>query len=191
MFAPIKNFLFPPFLYNCRRYDNNYFPFPVVTFSISESPQILGPAEQRFPSGDDFTLSCEGNSSLSWSYPESVCFLMNRMILGRAYCDGYFFVQEETEFSSSLEEENSTYFVSRLNVSHAHYLATGYYHCSDGNSSAQVYVYVVDYTNLLAVRDLDRPVVALQHQEFVVPCKPTDPDVNVTLLWGDSLVSNI
>lgn len=137
----------------------------VANVCLSESPHIFGPPELIRDAGDDFSLICEGDGPLSWSYPQS----------------------EKTEFTNTSKHDNAKY-ESVLNISHADYLATGYYSCSDGNSTSKVYVYVTDYVNLLAVKEMDIPIIALQYQEFVVPCKPTDPNVTVSLLWGNDLV---
>lgn len=71
------------------------------------------------------------------------------------------------------------------------YLATGYYECKtddDDDESAKVYVYVGDINNLLAVKPEDTMLLRVQYQDVVVPCKPTAPEITVTLQKEDEIV---
>ncbi|KAL0273366.1 UNVERIFIED_CONTAM: hypothetical protein PYX00_006049 [Menopon gallinae] len=123
---------------------------------------IDGEAERIVEAGSTFLLSCWANESVSWTYPES----------------------ESAQFSD-ISNTTPTGYRSILTVESSDYLATGFYTCLGESEEASVYVYVSDDENLLAVNSNDVMLLGHQYQDIVIPCKPTSPDVNVTLMYHD------
>ncbi|XP_072158763.1 vascular endothelial growth factor receptor 1 isoform X2 [Bemisia tabaci] len=138
--------------------------WPSALANVSISPDV---AELTIASGADISIRCESNNNVTWEYPE---------------------YEETDESSSSIEikesQENGK-IVSVLFLHRASYLDTGFFSCKnkhDLKQEAKIYIYVRDSEKLLAVSDT---LVFLTQNEYgavVIPCRPTSPDVNVSLL---------
>lgn len=100
------------------------------------------------------------------------------------------FFKPTAQFSDSSKQTPSGY-TSILTVESSDYLATGFYTCFGDHEEASVYVYVSDEENLLAVNPEDTMLLGHQYQDIIIPCKPTSPDVNVTLKYHDRPVSSL
>ncbi|KAF4525589.1 hypothetical protein B566_EDAN015527 [Ephemera danica] len=108
---------------------------------------------------DTFQLQCESKSPISWTYP--------------VY----------TNYESTLE------------ISNAFYMDTGYYYCniegSDGDDSlsgdsTKIYVFVNDSRHLLVPGE--SVVLAYEHKSNEIPCRPTSPDIEVSLSNDEDLL---
>lgn len=87
--------------------------------------------------------------------------------------------------------ENGTNFNS-LTISPAYYLDTGYYICravNDTRKKARIYVYVFDEDNVIASDDLTIHVP--MYERIIIPCKPTSPNVSVSLTKHNVEVESI
>ncbi|XP_075235082.1 vascular endothelial growth factor receptor 1-like [Lycorma delicatula] len=103
--------------------------------------------------------------------------------------EGAGWTAEQIEHSSTVKITNEftgSIYSSKLKLQTAFYMDTGYFMChptgkNDFNDTASYYIYVEDDKHLLAV---NQSVVVLHQHEYkslVIACKPTSPDVNVTL----------
>ncbi|KAF4528993.1 hypothetical protein B566_EDAN017031 [Ephemera danica] len=130
--------------------------------------------------GDTFQIQCESKSPINWTYP----------------------VYSNSESKASLNitrrmEPNWDFqYKSTLKVSNAFYMDTGYYYCniegSDGDvflsddSTSKIYVFVNDSHHLLVPGE--SVVLAYEHKSNEIPCRPTSPDIEVSLSNDEDLL---
>ncbi|KAG8226012.1 hypothetical protein J437_LFUL004133 [Ladona fulva] len=135
-------------------------------------------------SGDALYLRCESKEPVSWSIPRL-----------EAVENGVSSVYVNNTVSNGA----SNPFISYLTVSNTDVTDTGYYYChhrenknfSDWITTAYVYVYVNDSDILLAVNQSFLPLSSVQHQDTIIPCKPSSPDVKVSLIKDDEEIDVI
>ncbi|XP_050544021.1 vascular endothelial growth factor receptor 1 isoform X2 [Daktulosphaira vitifoliae] len=133
--------------------------------------------ELTLTSGADLTLKCTGDFPVKWNHTQYDPNLNSE-------------VSSTITISQGLE--NNSY-ISYLSLSRASYLDTGYYYCdpvsedleTDEGISQNIYLYIQHDSHLLAVPE---ELVVLSQDEFgnvIIPCRPTSPDVNVSLTKDD------
>lgn len=137
----------------------------LMIFTVSGLEIIPNDTELTVTSGDNLTITCKHDGPVGWMHPD-----YDRQLEGSTLHEEY------------KKNEDETY-VSHLTINRAFYQDTGYYSCIAKNTDqkVEIYLFVYDVVNLLAVNE---SVVILSQNEFgdvVIPCKPTFPDVNVTL----------
>ncbi|XP_049837404.1 vascular endothelial growth factor receptor kdr-like [Schistocerca gregaria] len=127
---------------------------PVIT-STNLSEIIVNP-------GENYTITCEGDTSVIWDYPN--------------------ISDSEPNIHSTLKKGK---YISSIQLTDVTYKDVGYYHCLFDNNSEKntsIYLYVKDTKNLLTYSDkVFAPIHGMQYQDIVIPCKPTHPEVKVTL----------
>ncbi|XP_065345799.1 vascular endothelial growth factor receptor 1-like isoform X2 [Cloeon dipterum] len=143
-----------------------------VAVSDASRPKLL-PEDKELvlKVGDEFTLECHSEKKIIWLYP-------------RPGMEDSVVLEEQTD------ENSSDYpFVSTIKVTTTDYLETGYYTCTDEenkenlfeNHLAKIYVYVDDDEHLIAHDPNDFFIEGPEKEESVIPCKPTAPDITMTL----------
>lgn len=129
-------------------------------------------------SGDTLNLKCVGNVPLDWAAPTFNSTDMN---------------EPSSSFSFKSKKEGDKY-ENILSLSSASYLNTGYYFCHpkgqpNSDETESIYVYVKDENHLLVVNDSVVMITVKQYETLVIPCRPSSPDVNVTLSVGGDIVA--
>ncbi|XP_060044031.1 platelet-derived growth factor receptor alpha isoform X1 [Erinaceus europaeus] len=121
-----------------------------------------------------FSLKCQGESEVSWQYPE----------------------EEDPKVEIRNEENNSGLFVTVLEVAHASAAHTGLYTCYYNNTvtedgeveGSHVYIYVPDPDVAFAPLGMTDYIVIVENDDSsVIPCRTTDPKTEVTL-FDDGIV---
>ncbi|XP_047004974.1 vascular endothelial growth factor receptor 3 isoform X4 [Schistocerca americana] len=135
---------------------------PVIT-STNLSEIVVNP-------GENYTITCKGDTPVIWTYPN--------------------ISDSEPNIHSTLRKGK---YISSIQLTDVTYKAVGYYHCLFDNNSEKntsIYLYVKDTKNLLTYSDeFFAPIHGMQYQDIVIPCKPTHPEVKVTLCHdGDEKV---
>ncbi|PSN38775.1 hypothetical protein C0J52_18671 [Blattella germanica] len=118
---------------------------------LQEPPQILGGVSgpKQFETGDNFTLECESNRPIHWSYPQLEIGYVDESVEEYEY-------EERSDKPKSLitvsNSMNSGLFHSIISVNSANFLDTGYYNCivngtaliNDSNTEnvTRAYIYV-------------------------------------------------
>ncbi|TRY68840.1 hypothetical protein TCAL_03044 [Tigriopus californicus] len=96
------------------------------------------------------------------------------------------------------EEDQSLRYVSHLELKSSLYSDTGYYRCLSKNStnnvesedSARVYLYVKSKTNLFVSPAPMVHVNVLENSEVVIPCRPTDPSIQMRFIHNDTDITD-
>ncbi|XP_018563787.1 vascular endothelial growth factor receptor 1 isoform X2 [Anoplophora glabripennis] len=138
-------------------------------------PEIISELQPVVEANDNHSLFCEGNRPLKWTVP-------------KVKKDK----QSWTTFIPVSEEpiNNHYKYGSRLQIINMSYPFIGFYYChyedadiDNPEESTSVYLYVNDPDHLttLELNNVIEQVIVTQYQEAVIPCKPTAPDVDVTL----------
>ncbi|XP_046395603.1 vascular endothelial growth factor receptor 1 isoform X2 [Ischnura elegans] len=149
-------------------------------------PRIIPDKEELvFNTGDKIQLKCEGNRPINWSIP---------LYSSEYYKDDL--AQISVNFSRNIGAEYS--FISHLSVNHSVPEDTGYYYChyqqTDDMEAVEevdkIYVYVNDTKELLVNTEDPMQGFAMQtqYEPAIIPCRPTSPDVNVTLFKDGEMV---
>ncbi|XP_025418891.1 vascular endothelial growth factor receptor 1 isoform X3 [Sipha flava] len=134
--------------------------------------------ELTLTSGADFILQCMGDVPVTWKLEKYDPNLNVKKM-------------SSIDISQGLLANSSH--ISLLTLSRASYLDTGYYYCVplsetlklDEQNSKSIYLFIQHDTYLLAVPE---DLVMLSPNEYanvIIPCRPTSPDVNVTLFKDD------
>ncbi|OCT96846.1 platelet-derived growth factor receptor alpha-like [Xenopus laevis] len=146
---------------------------PWVILAEHPLPSIFPPKDelvQRLHSS--FSLTCNGESELSWQHP---------------YSDPR---AEEHNVAIRNEENNSGRFVSVLEVTNASASNTGLYTCYHNHTQTEegeiegtdIYIYVPDPNVPFAPPGIfDHIIVVEEDESALVPCRTTDPSSQVTL----------
>ncbi|XP_075234261.1 vascular endothelial growth factor receptor kdr-like [Lycorma delicatula] len=126
-------------------------------------------------SGDDLELTCTGDKPLQWYYPD---------------------INERSSNVNTNDEFTGSVYSSKLKLQKSFYMDTGYFMChpagiNDSNDTASYYVYVKDDEHLLAVNESLVMLNQHQYKSLVIACRPTSPDVNVTLKKDEQPVDDI
>ncbi|KAM9328957.1 platelet-derived growth factor receptor alpha [Gastrophryne carolinensis] len=115
---------------------------------------------------NSFTISCTGESELSWRYPTEDDVMIRNI------------------------ENNSGLFMSVLEVSQASVYHTGMYTCYYNHTQTEeydiegmdIYIYVPDPTvPFVPSAMLDHIIVVIEDESAIVPCRTTDPNTHVIL----------
>ncbi|KAJ8949908.1 hypothetical protein NQ318_010542 [Aromia moschata] len=159
--------------------------------STFSKPEILSKFETIIENNDNYTVFCQGNKPLKWTTPE---------VAGNKKTWTTIFTKSENPISPNYQ------YGSRLHIINMTYPFVGFYYCHhedvDKNDyeSTSVYLYVngelndknerTKITFIFFIPDNDHfsildgeleTVVVTQFQEAIIPCRPTSPDVHVTL----------
>ncbi|XP_071455264.1 vascular endothelial growth factor receptor 1-like isoform X2 [Hetaerina americana] len=154
------------------------------TFVKFKPPRLYPNKEEIVVSqGDTIKLYCEGNRPINWSIPMYTMFV-----------DESELAHISINFSRNFDSEYS--FTSHLEVSNSYYLDTGYYHCHYRETTDmeavedvdKIYVYVNNTVQLLVHNVSYGLVMQIEYEPAIIPCKPTSPDVNVTLYKDGEVV---
>ncbi|XP_065214729.1 vascular endothelial growth factor receptor 1-like [Planococcus citri] len=144
--------------------------FLLLVYSISGlkiSPEVK---ELEYKKNDTITLNCTNNEPVRWSSQKEIKY---------------------TNKKYNSWTKNGTHFTS-LTINPAHYSDTGYYICQTENNAsnnAQIYVYVFDEDHVIAASS--NIINASTHDKVTIPCKPTSPNINVSLTKDDRKVEPI
>ncbi|XP_038598331.1 platelet-derived growth factor receptor alpha-like [Tachyglossus aculeatus] len=143
------------------------FQSPVPAMTPNEEELVL-------PLNRSFSLWCTGDSEISWRFPT--------------------LDDESSGVAIRVEKNNCSNFLSMLEVANASAVHTGLYTCYYNDTQAQgtgiigrnIYVYVPDpdVTFVPSVM-VDRFIVVEEGNSTVIPCRPTDPQAQVTLHASD------
>lgn len=145
---------------------------PRLLFETSDSKQVNA--------NDSFKLECESDRPIYWIYP--ILDINPEM---------YEEVDYETVINISDSQTSTGQYHSVLTLTTTNFLDTGNYSCLvngtssyDANNAASIYIYVKDLTNLLVRNDTSSFMIlwVIQYQPAVIPCRPSSPDVVVTLM---------
>ncbi|VVC44268.1 Protein kinase, ATP binding site,Tyrosine-protein kinase, active site,Immunoglobulin [Cinara cedri] len=155
---------------------------PIVTAVLSAVTAVdiqIWPdvPELTLTSGADLTLKCTGDVPVKWNYSQF---------------DPNLIIEKTSSITISQGLANNSH-ISLLTLSRASYLDTGYYYCDplpeelkvDEQNSKKIYLFIQHESHLLAVPG---NLYALSQDEYgnvIIPCRPTSPEVNVTLLKDD------
>ncbi|XP_060867787.1 vascular endothelial growth factor receptor 1 isoform X2 [Metopolophium dirhodum] len=136
--------------------------------------------ELTLTSGADLTLKCTGDVPVKWNQYQY---------------DPSLLIERNSSIDISQGLANNSY-ISLLSLSRASYLDTGYYFCDlftevagVDEHNAAIYLYVQHDTHLLAIPE---NLVLLSQDEFgnvIIPCRPTSPDINVTLIKDEEEIT--
>ncbi|XP_071452973.1 vascular endothelial growth factor receptor 1-like [Hetaerina americana] len=121
--------------------------------------------EKIFSAGEDLILTCEGQGELTWTTPE--------------------LASDRARFQESPGKS-----ILRINKSEAD--DTGLYTCKSGksdNASAEVYVYVSDDESLF-IFNHNAALRSSIGENLTIPCRVTNPAINVTLTQNSILISH-
>ncbi|CAB3363895.1 Hypothetical predicted protein [Cloeon dipterum] len=146
----------------------------LVSVAVSDAlrPKLLpDDKELVLKVGDEFTLECHSERKIIWLYPRPG-------------------MEDSVVLDEQTDENSSDYpFVSKITVTTTEYLETGYYTCTDEENKkqlieshlAKIYVYVDDDEHLIAHDPNEFYIEGPEKEESVIPCKPTAPDITMSL----------
>ncbi|KAL1506846.1 hypothetical protein ABEB36_006133 [Hypothenemus hampei] len=119
-------------------------------------------------SGENYNITCEGSSPLTWNYPTA---------------DQDEYNHWTTFIAKSFQNDESYYqYRSVLQIINITYPFVGFYTCKyDDNAYDKIYLFVDD-PNHLSVKDDDfSEHEVVQNEQTTLPCRPTTPDILVEL----------
>ncbi|KAI9559738.1 hypothetical protein GHT06_013743 [Daphnia sinensis] len=169
----------------------------VIAFISLVGTEFTGPIPRLFPSGEEqiyrtgasFRLTCEATKPVEWKQP----ILSHHLEISH---NDEAIITEETIPSPV----DGYAYRSILEVNAATILDTGYYIChyagnddiENPNVAVKTYVYVEDESRLIVSVGDEGIVTVVAHQSSreVIPCKPTSPKVELTLLDPNGMVIN-
>ncbi|KAG8271918.1 hypothetical protein J6590_051949 [Homalodisca vitripennis] len=117
--------------------------------------------------GSNFTLTCRSIYPVNWTYPHYITVDNEERSIPEIY----------------LGVEDGLY-IAKLTMYHAYFMDTGYFTCHQQNADflvAQVYVYVRDEDNFLAMNNTMIFNTKQQGDTVEIPCRPTDPSLTIEL----------
>lgn len=129
------------------------------------------------PLSSSFSLRCFGESEVSWQHPMSE--------------------EEDPNVEIRTEENNSSLFVTVLEVVNASAAHTGWYTCYYNHTQTEeseiegrhIYIYVPDPDMAFVPLGMtDSLVIVEEDDSAIIPCRTTDPDTEVTLHNNGRLV---
>ncbi|XP_032771848.1 platelet-derived growth factor receptor alpha [Rattus rattus] len=142
-------------------------------------PSILPNENEKIvPLSSSFSLRCFGESEVSWQHPMSE--------------------EEDPNVEIRTEENNSSLFVTVLEVVNASAAHTGWYTCYYNHTQTEeseiegrhIYIYVPDPDMAFVPLGMtDSLVIVEEDDSAIIPCRTTDPDTEVTLHNNGRLVS--
>lgn len=141
-------------------------------------PSILPNENEKIvPLSSSFSLRCFGESKVSWQHPMSE--------------------EEDPNVEIRTEENNSSLFVTVLEVVNASAAHTGWYTCYYNHTQTEeseiegrhIYIYVPDPDMAFVPLGMtDSLVIVEEDDSAIIPCRTTDPDTEVTLHNNGRLV---
>lgn len=141
-------------------------------------PSILPNENEKIvPLSSSFSLRCFGESEVSWQHPMSE--------------------EEDPNVEIRTEENNSSLFVTVLEVVNASAAHTGWYTCYYNHTQTEeseiegrhIYIYVPDPDMAFVPLGMtDSLVIVEEDDSAIIPCRTTDPDTEVTLHNNGRLV---
>lgn len=141
-------------------------------------PSILPNENEKIvPLSSSFSLRCFGESEVSWQHPMSE--------------------EEDPNVEIRTEENNSSLFVTVLEVANASAAHTGWYTCYYNHTQTEeseiegrhIYIYVPDPDMAFVPLGMtDSLVIVEEDDSAIIPCRTTDPDTEVTLHNNGRLV---
>nr|P20786.2 RecName: Full=Platelet-derived growth factor receptor alpha; Short=PDGF-R-alpha; Short=PDGFR-alpha; AltName: Full=Alpha platelet-derived growth factor receptor; AltName: Full=Alpha-type platelet-derived growth factor receptor; AltName: Full=CD140 antigen-like family member A; AltName: Full=Platelet-derived growth factor alpha receptor; AltName: CD_antigen=CD140a; Flags: Precursor [Rattus norvegicus] len=141
-------------------------------------PSILPNENEKIvPLSSSFSLRCFGESEVSWQHPMSE--------------------EEDPNVEIRTEENNSSLFVTVLEVVNASAAHTGWYTCYYNHTQTEeseiegrhIYIYVPDPDMAFVPLGMtDSLVIVEEDDSAIIPCLTTDPDTEVTLHNNGRLV---
>ncbi|XP_044748223.1 vascular endothelial growth factor receptor 1-like isoform X2 [Coccinella septempunctata] len=149
--------------------------------TISSSPKIDFPyLEHALEVGSNFSIFCEGNNRLEWITPP--------------VRDDKYLSYTKITIREPKPRHPQFEYASELTITNITFPFVGYYTCQDAilqrdNKFSELYIYVHDEEHLsVEEKDLES-IVVTQYNDAVIPCRPTFPDVSVSLtrISGDEV----
>ncbi|CAH0548058.1 unnamed protein product [Brassicogethes aeneus] len=144
-----------------------YFKF-VVCFSVV-IPIVLGKVELSLDKseyvlekGGNLDIYCYGTEPIQWDIPKN--------------SDNFTKIN-----TKSLPGDKTHSYVALLEIKNISYLYVGSYKCLGQNENKSIYLYVKDLDHLYTYDKDMVDVYPKRGSEYVLPCKPTFPEVKVTL----------
>lgn len=128
--------------------------------------------------GDELSLRCQSPYPVRWEVPQEAKSA----------------IEENRLYDGASDNPYRIY----LKLPNLNYMQTGFYKCvdnatddlEDGSRMAAIYVFVRDPNQLLAVEEDPVFLTFIEGGTLTVPCRPTAPDIDVTLEKDDELVDN-
>ncbi len=152
-----------------------------------DPPRIFPPADhQTIKAGDSYVFRCEGNGrGVSWRLPVDATDSLRQRIALKHY------VRRRSNDGGARggSDGSDLVYVSELALRSLAYTDTGTFVCTFNgttdtdsiDNSTRVHLYVEDEEHLLKQSGVE--ILQLVHGDTaVLPCQPTHPDVNVTLV---------
>uniref|UniRef100_A0A8I5ZST9 Platelet-derived growth factor receptor alpha n=1 Tax=Rattus norvegicus TaxID=10116 RepID=A0A8I5ZST9_RAT len=153
-------------------------PWPSLIVCQLLLPSILPNENEKIvPLSSSFSLRCFGESEVSWQHPMSE--------------------EEDPNVEIRTEENNSSLFVTVLEVVNASAAHTGWYTCYYNHTQTEeseiegrhIYIYVPDPDMAFVPLGMtDSLVIVEEDDSAIIPCRTTDPDTEVTLHNNGRLV---
>ncbi|RZF38825.1 hypothetical protein LSTR_LSTR000528 [Laodelphax striatellus] len=148
-----------------------------ITLQAFCSANILKPSKEYIDShtGGDFTLTCYSETEVKWDYPATE-------------------YSPQTPRISITSNRRADMLESKLTVTNASYLDTGYYRCHpinniNGPLTRETYVFVQDEEHLM-LYDNTTFYSATEYGDLRVPCRPTSRNVTMSLIRNGAEVEN-
>ncbi|CAH0548057.1 unnamed protein product [Brassicogethes aeneus] len=139
---------------------------PIVSTKVELS---IDKSEYVFEKGGNLDINCYGTEPIFWDIPKN--------------SDNYTNINKK-----SLQGNKTHPYVASLEIRNISYLYVGSYMCVGQSEIKSIYFYVKDLENLYtcAVDEGEAILIyAKQNEDFILPCKPTFPEVVVALHSGD------
>jgi len=153
-------------------------PAGIVAYNVS-SPPKLHPLQSEFVADENgsFSVRCDGVQPVKWVWEKNT--------VGVPPLSDRVFIKDKAVAPGSLRP-----FSTRLTVSNLHPTDTGHFTCvykdmKMGNEVTEAYLYVRSNKSLFDSNDLLLFLNALQYMEVVLPCRPTNPNISMTILMQD------
>ncbi|XP_018563845.1 vascular endothelial growth factor receptor 1-like [Anoplophora glabripennis] len=170
---------FGSILYICTLFADS----KVVASGIGKPVILPSTFETIIESNENHTVFCQGNRPLKWTTPP--------IQKGKESWTKFIWESEKLM--------NSSYqYGSKLQIINMTYLFVGFYYCQYNDSDTDnesIYLYVNDPDHLTILElNTVKGVFVVQSQEAIIPCKPTSPDIRVSLCdnaLGDDIKMDI
>ncbi|XP_032794862.2 uncharacterized protein LOC116931389 isoform X3 [Daphnia magna] len=182
--------ILPPINHNNIKDGSTDHPKPSLRFLPNDSDKI-------YRTGDTIRLVCEADFHLDWKLPsiletrDYAVTLQNELEDRTSIEDVQLY---DVEDDSANQDRLFDYpYRSVLTVHEASYTDTGYYAChnrdnDDGDDEIKTYVFVEDEDNLIVQhRQVMMFSQRLSRYSVIVPCKPSHPDIEMSVMIGKDL----
>ncbi|KAI5733630.1 hypothetical protein M8J76_014037, partial [Diaphorina citri] len=118
--------------------------------------------------GGHLTLSCRSTEEVTWVHKDFSAIERLETL------DSSF---RPPEFEQYRDGAN---YVTNLTINHLTYLHVGPYMCRSTTHNSSIYIFIIDKSHMLAYEPATN-IFTTADSDVVIPCKPTEPRINVTL----------